>query len=264
MEKFKGLLSNKRFQMFIWVLIIISACELFAKAGWINSYILPSFSSVCVALVQGLFGGKLGEQTLSSLQVVFMGYALAFTIAVLITLLCVVSRWFSSLFDILATVLTPLPSSAALPLIIMWFGINERAIYILIVHGVLWTMVRHLLDGFRSVPKIYIEFGRNISLPPHRMFFNIVLCSIIPELLAGLRTGWGRAWRALVSAEIIFGMIGAAGGLGYFIYIGRAYARITDVFTGVIVISGIGIIAEYLVFSQIERLTIRKWGMTHE
>ena len=265
MKKFKGLLyDDKRLRMLIWLIAIVAAWELSTRAGWVNGYILPPFSNVCAALYKGLFGGRLGRQTLSSLRVVFIGFALSFALAVLTTLLCTVSRWTSSLFDTLATILMPLPSIAVLPLIIMWFGIDKKAVYILIVHGVLWTMARHLLDGLRSVPKIYIEFGRNIALPPHRMFFGIVIFAIMPELLAGLRTGWGRAWRALISAEMVFGMIGAAGGLGYFIYIGRAYARILDVFVGIIVIAGVGILAEHFVFSQIERMTTRKWGMTHE
>jgi NitT/TauT family transport system permease protein len=255
---------NKRFQVFTCVLIIIVAWEVSTRAGWVNGYILPPFDKVCTELYKGLFGGKLGWQTLSSLRVVFMGFALSIALSVIITLLCVASGWLSSLFDTLTTVLTPLPSVAVLPLIIMWFGINTTAIYVLILHGVLWTMTRHLLDGLRSVPKTYIEFGRNIALPPHRMFFDIVIFAIMPELLAGLRTSWGRAWRALISAEMVFGMISSTGGIGYFIYMARAYARTTDVFAGIIVIAGIGIFAEYFVFSQIECLTTRKWGITHD
>jgi NitT/TauT family transport system permease protein len=63
---------------------------------------------------------------------------------------------------------------------------------------------------------------------------------------------------------MVFGMIGTMGGLGYYIYIGRAYARIADVLAGIIVIALIGIFAESFVFGQIERATTRKWGMTRE
>jgi NitT/TauT family transport system permease protein len=135
---------------------------------------------------------------------------------------------------------------------------------VIIIHGVLWTLVRHLLDGLRAIPSAQLEFGRNIGLSPPRIFIGIIVFALMPELLAGLRTGWGRAWRALISAERVCGMIGTLGGLGYYIYMGRAYAKISDVLASIIVIAGIGIVAESFVFGQIERITVRKWGMTRE
>jgi NitT/TauT family transport system permease protein len=255
---------GKRMQSLAWVAVIIAAWELSARLGLVNAYILPPFSRVCVTLVRELFAGRLGIQTLSSLRVVFAGFALSFALAVLVTALCAVSRPCENLFNLLSTVLNPLPSVAVMPLVIMWFGIDETAMYVIIIHGVLWTMMRHLLDGLRSVPPAQVEFGRNIGLSPRLMFTGLYLFAIMPELLAGLRVGWGRAWRALISAEMVFGMIGTVGGLGYYIYIGRAYARISDVFAGIIVIAAIGIIAESFVFARIERMTVQKWGMTRE
>lgn len=116
----------------------------------------------------------------------------------------------------------------------------------------------------KSVPAVYREWGRNIALPPWRMFSDIIVIAIMPEFLAGIRIGWGRAWRALISAEMVFGMVGSLGGLGYYIYTARAYANLTNVLAGVVVIIIIGIIVESLIFGQIEKHTIRKWGMTHE
>ena len=262
MTRYQKLINDKRIRSAVWVLIILTAWELAARFGLVNAYILPPFSHVCKTLIEELFAGKLGLQTVSSLRVVFVGYALSFVLAVAATGLCAASRWCESLMDTLSTVLNPLPSVAVMPLIIMWFGIDETAMYIIIVHGVLWTMLRHLLDGLRSIPAAQLEFGRNIGLSPLKMFTGVMIFAVMPEFLAGLRTGWGRAWRALISAEMVFGMIGTVGGLGYYIYLGRAYARISDVFAGIIVIAAIGIIAESFVFAQIERHTTQKWGMT--
>ena len=85
----------------------------------------------------------------------------------------------------------------------------------------------------------------------------------MPYLVAGLRVGWGRAWRALIGAEMVFGMIGTVGGVGYYIYTNRAYANVTNVFSGVIVIIVIGILVEQA-FRLLEKNTTVKWGMSDE
>jgi NitT/TauT family transport system permease protein len=131
----------------------------------------------------------------------------------------------------------------------------------IIVHGVLWALVRHLVDGIRAIPKIYYEWGDNIELSPLKKFTGVLFFAILPELIAGIRVGWGRAWRALIGAEMVFGMIGSLGGIGYYIFNARAHANITNVMSGVVIIIIIGVVVESFLFNQLERHTIIKWGM---
>jgi NitT/TauT family transport system permease protein len=257
-------LINKTVQSWLWLIVVIFVWELSARLGLVNAYILPAFSKVAVRMAGELFTGKLGIQTLNSMSIIFMGFLLSFGIAVLVSVLCVWLPPIESLFNMLSTIMSPLPSVAVMPLVIMWFGIDTGAMMVLIVHGVLWALVRHMLDGLRSVPQIYREWGRNIGLPPWRMFTGILIFAIMPEFIAGVRVGWGRAWRALISAEMVFGMIGTLGGIGFYIYTNRSYANLTNVMAGVVVICVIGIIMESVVFKQIERRTIQKWGMARD
>ena len=260
----KTLLTNKIVQSCLWLFVLLITWELAARLGLVNTYILPAFSKVVAQIFKEFFTGKLGLQTLNSIKIIFMGFLLSFGLAVFITLLCAWISPFESLFNTLSTIMSPLPSVAVMPLVIMWFGIGTGAMMVLIVHGVLWALVRHMLDGLRSIPRIYHEWGKNIGLSPWRMFTGILIFAIMPEFIAGVRVGWGRAWRALISAEMVFGMIGSLGGLGFYIYTNRAYANMTNVMAGVIVICVIGIIMESVVFKQIERRTVQKWGMSRE
>jgi NitT/TauT family transport system permease protein len=259
-----GFLKNKTAQSCLWLAALLALWEIAARAGLVNRNLLPPFSDVAVRLAREIFGGKLGEQTLNSLWVIACGFAISFVLAIVITALCAWSSPAESLFNTLSTVMNPLPAVALMPLIIMWFGINIGAMLAIIVHGVLWALVRHLLDGIRAIPQTYREWGRNIELSPHKMFAHIIVFSVLPELLAGIRVGWGRAWRALISAEMIFGMIGEKGGLGFYISQNRAYANITNVMGGIVIIVIVGIAVESLLFSQIEKHTVRKWGMADE
>ncbi len=260
----RKILNNKTAQAWAWLCAVLLAWELSSRLGLVNTYILPPLSKVAAGLVRELFFGKLGLQVLNSLFIILVGFLLSFALAVVICALCVWLPPVESLFNMLSTVMSPLPAVAIMPLIIMWFGINTAAMLALIVHGVLWAMLRHLLDGLRAIPPVYSEWGANIGLPAWRMFSDILVFAIMPEFLAGVRVGWGRAWRALLSAEMIFGMVGSLGGLGYYIYTARAYANLTNVMAGVVVIVIIGILVESLLFRQIEKHTVNKWGMAHE
>jgi NitT/TauT family transport system permease protein len=257
-------INKKIIFSWLWLLILIVAWEVTTQLELVNTFLLPPFSKVVVNLLNELASGRLGPQIINSIRIILIGFLLSFTLAVVIMIICVRFRLAESLFLMLSTILSPLPAVALMPIIIMWFGIKTGAMLALVVHAVLWALLRHLLDGMHSIPPVYWEWGRNIGLPPWRMFTDIIVYAIMPEFLSGARIGWSRAWRALISAEMVFGMIGTLGGLGYYIYLARAYASIINVMSGVVVIIIIGIVVETLFFGQIEKYTIIKWGMSHE
>jgi len=146
----------------------------------------------------------------------------------------------------------------------MWFGISNGAMVAIICHAVIWALLTHIISGFHAIPIVYREWSRNIGLSPYQTFTGVIIFSIMPDIIAGIRVGWGRAWRALIGAEMVFGMIGSLGGLGYYIFTNRAYANMPRVMAGVVVIIIIGIIIESVLFKQLEKHTVKKWGMVRE
>lgn len=253
--------TNKLKQPFIWTFLILCLWEFASRSGLVNRHILPPFTNVLQATVREIVSGKLFMQIMNSLYIVLLGFLISFVLAVFVTLGCVYSKLFESFFMTLCTLLNPLPGMAILPLIMMWFGVGNGAMLALIVHGVLWPLVTNLLSGFRTVPKIYKEWASNINMTPFQIFKDIYAFAVMPYVISGLRIGWGRAWRALISAEMVFGMIGSLGGVGYYIYVNRAYANITNVMVGIFMIIIIGVFVEAFLFKIIEKHTIDKWGI---
>jgi NitT/TauT family transport system permease protein len=242
---------------------LVSFWEIAPRVGLANEYLLPTFSSTVKTMWQQITVGTLGHQLWSSLKLVFVGVIISVVISILATFLCIYSKVFESLFRALCTVFNPLPGLAVLPLIMMWFGIGTGAMIVLIIHGIVWPLVDELLAGYRSVPPIYRDFSKNIGLNAFKETFHMLIFAIMPNFLSGIRIGWGRAWRALIGAEMVFGMMGDYGGLGYYIYVQRAYANIPRMMAGVLVIVILGILIDQFVFRLIEKLTIEKWGMAN-
>lgn len=250
-------------QTLSWLLLILVCWELVSRLGIVSAYLLPPFSDVAVKTVTELFFGKYGMQIVNSMRLILIGLTASVTAAILLVLMCVHSKIMESFITSLCTIANPLPGMAIISLLLMWFGIGDGVIIALICHAVVWPLITNILSGFRSIPPIYNEWVKNIRLGPINNLFHVLTFAIMPNILAGLRVGWGRAWRALISAEMVFGMIGNHGGLGYYIYTNRAYGNITKVFVGVLTIVVIGVLVEQI-FRAIEKATVIKWGMSNE
>ena len=130
-----------------------------------------------------------------------------------------------------------------------------------VFHSVIWPVSRSIIDGFNAVPKLYLEVGENIGLSKPGLVKGVFLPAALPRIFSGIKVGWARAWRGLISAEMVFGG-GSALGIGYFITDRRTNLDMAGIFAAIIVIIVIGIMIEYGVFRTFEKHTFKKWGMT--
>jgi len=156
--------------------------------------------------------------------------------------------------------LNPLPSIAILPLAILWFGLSTPALIFVVANAVTWPIAINVMTGFNTANRTIVSVARNIGLGRWRMVAEVLMPSALPHTISGLKTGWAFGWRTLVAAELVFGVAGGSGGLGYFINNARYYLQVPDVFAGLITIALIGIIVE-LLFTWVERRTVVRWGM---
>ena len=98
-------------------------------------------------------------------------------------------------------------------------------------------------------------------MSPWAVTLEIRLPASMPYLLSGIKIGWARAWRALISAEMVFGAVGAKGGIGWYLLNQRTFMDTAGLFAGIILVVLIGIFVEDVLFSLIEARTLRQWGM---
>ena len=257
----KYIKTHEWLQSVLWVCLFILLWCVVSEAGLTNQYLFPPFPNVMREFAAQLTNGKFIEQIRNSFIMIIYGFSVSIIAATILVILCSCSKVINSMIRTISVIFTPLPGVAIMPLIIMIFGIQKKSMIVLMVHSVLWPLVINILGGIRTIPKVYTEFGDNLELSRFRMFCEIYLFSIMPHILSGLRIGWGRAWRALISAEMVFGMIGNLGGIGYFIYTNRAYGNMTRVMVGVLAVIVMGIFVESAFFGMIEKMTIKKWGM---
>ncbi|MND74839.1 ABC transporter permease subunit [Pseudomonas alkylphenolica] len=226
-----------------------------------NDLLLPSFLQTAVALYDGLITGELPAKVGVSLVVLLKGYLLGIVLAFGLTTLAVSTQFGRDLLSTLTSMFNPLPAIALLPLALLWFGLGDNSLIFVLVHSVLWALALNTYAGFLGVSETLRMAGRNYGLRGLRLVLHILIPAALPSILSGLKIGWAFAWRTLIAAELVFGATSGKGGLGWYIFQNRNELYTDKVFAGLAVVILIGLLVESLVFNNLERITVRRWGM---
>ena len=252
----------------VFVAVVLVIWEVVAKShvfGPKSEIIFPTLEAIGEAFVKnfvvGYAGTSLWVYVGDSMLLLLEGFAIGVILALLFSSLSMISKTFYSIYNLVVTVCDLLPGVALLPVVIIIVGIRPEVIVFLVVHAVLWPMSRNMLDGFQAVPSIYIEAGKNIGLKGFSLLRSVYLPAATSYMVSGLKVSWARAWRGLISAEMIFGLASCPG-IGLFINQMRTNMYNAEMYATLIVIVIIGLIVQYGILTPIEKNTVVKWGMS--
>lgn len=226
-----------------------------------NDLLLPSFLQTARAFYDGLISGELPRRVAASLWVLAQGYALGVLGAFALTALAASTRIGRDVLGTLVAMFNPLPAIALLPLALLWFGLGTASLVFVLVHSVLWPLALSTFAGFEAVPQTLRMAGRNLGLRGPRYVVQLLVPAALPSILSGLKIAWAFAWRTLIAAELVFGATSGQGGLGWYIFQNRNELYTDKVFAGLAMVIVLGLLVEVVVFSGLERLTVRRWGM---
>ena len=254
-------ICRKRNQI-VFIVAVLVVWQVVYQMGSFPELMFPSLGKIFQSLIKGFSRDGLGAMTLYSLSLIAKGLLIGIVLAFILSGLSIVSKTFYSIYHMVVSLCDLIPGVALLPLAILWMGIGEGTIILIVVQSIIWPMSRSIMDGFRAVPQIYIESGENMGLGKLGLVTGIYIPASFSYILSGIRTGWARAWRGLISAEMIFGTTSSGAGIGWFIFMKRTNVDIAGVFAALLVIIVIGIVVEYGVFHTIEKMTLKKWGMS--
>jgi NitT/TauT family transport system permease protein len=244
------------------VILVVLGAIWQAYATWVaNPLLFPTLSETLDALWEAVVRGPLIERTLTSIQVLLMGYGIGLALAAVFTTLAVSTRVGTDLLSTLTSMFNPLPAIALLPLALLWFGLGYKSLVFVIIHSVLWAVALNTHSGFTSVSPTLRMAGQNIGLRGLSYVAFLLVPAAFPSILTGLKIGWAFAWRTLIAAELVFGVSSRSGGLGWFIFENRNQLETASVFAGLFTVIIIGLVVESVIFRGLENATVRRWGM---
>lgn len=200
--------------------------------------------------------GSLLDATAMSLRRVLVGYGISVLIGVPLGILMARSELASNTVGALVVGLQALPSICWLPLALLWFGLNDRAILFVVVIGSLVSISVAVQDGVRNLPPTYVRAARMLGARPFRIMLDVLLPASLPTILTGTKLGWSYSWRALMAGELLF----VSFGLGHMLMMGRELADMPRVLVVMGVIIAFGLLADFVIFGSLERIVRRRWG----
>ncbi|MGZ0103309.1 aliphatic sulfonate ABC transporter permease SsuC [Achromobacter xylosoxidans] len=230
--------------------LILGLWQLAAQAGWLSSRILPAPSAVAAAAWSLAVSGELWQHVRISALRALWGLLLGGGLGLALGLLNGSSRTAETLLDTTLQMIRNIPVLALIPLVILWFGIEETAKLALLSLGVFFPVYLNTFHGIRSVDPALIEMGRSYGLSGWPLYRDVILPGALPSILVGLRFALGLVWVILIVTETI----SAQSGIGYMTMNAREFLQTDVVLLGILLYALLGKAADTLARALEHRL----------
>lgn len=211
-----------------------------SSTGWLPSQILPAPTAVIVAAGELIADGTLPHHLAVSAARALTGLVAGGVISFALGLLCGVSPFARRLLDPTLQMVRTIPHLALLPLVILWFGIDEQAKILLVAWGIFFPVYLNTYHGVVSVDPQLIEMGRIYGMNRWTLFRRIIFPGALPSILVGLRFGLGLMWLTLIVAETI----AANSGIGYMATQAREFSQTDIIVLAIFVYAALGKLAD--------------------
>lgn len=250
-------MKRKIIQLTVFYLLLIAVWEGVAALHLWPSYLFPSPLSVVRSLIAGFQDNSFTIGILESMKRVLIGYGLSIVGGVLIGLAIGRVKVLDETVGTIVLGFQALPSICWLPIALLWFGLSESAIVLVVVLGSLFAITIGVDSGVKNVPPIYLRAARTMGAGGFDLYTKVIIPAAMPSIISGLKQGWSFAWRALMAGELLYVSIG----LGHLLTMGRELNDISQIIAVMIIIIVIGITVDRFVFTKLENRVRERWGL---
>jgi ABC-type nitrate/sulfonate/bicarbonate transport system permease component len=239
------------------LLVLVAIWAIVVPLFDVNPRIFPSVASVADAAADSIRDGSLIRHIGASLLRVGLGTLIGVVTAVPLGIAMGVSPAVSSFLTPLFRFFSVLAGIAWIPIATLWFGYGFGAIVFVIFNAVFFVVAYNTLLGVSTIPMTIRNAAASLGAGRWAMLTEVLLPGALPNIVTGVRTGLGFAWRGLIAAE----MIATNVGLGYMLFVARDFYRTEVIVLGMIVIGLLWLLIDRLLLVPLERATIERWGL---
>ncbi|HEY6773740.1 MAG TPA: aliphatic sulfonate ABC transporter permease SsuC [Oxalicibacterium sp.] len=242
----------KRVLPWIVPILLLAAWQTASHFGWLSNRVLPEPFAVAKAAWSLAESGELWMHAQVSLWRALVSFGVGGGLGLLFGLLTGTFKTAETLFDTTFQMVRNIPSLALIPLVILWFGIEETAKIFLVAVGVFFPVYLNTFHGIRSVDKGLIEMAKSYGLTGWALYRDVILPGALPSILVGVRFSLGLVWVILIVAETI----SAQSGIGYMTMNAREFLQTDVVLVGILLYALLGKLAD-VVSRWLERYWLR-------
>ncbi|TSA86432.1 ABC transporter permease [Deinococcus detaillensis] len=259
-------LRRSRNMTFVWqilgLLLIVGVWWLCTDVFKVKpQYVFPSPKDVWEEFYYGFWGsgpqdGKLLLSVGNSLRRVALGYVIAVGLGGIMGLLMSLWRPLRETFGAYLQGLQSVPSIAFVPFAILFLGLNERAVFFVVILEGFIPVALAVSGAVLNVPPAWRTAGRTLGATHFGLVTRVLLPAAVPNIVTGLRTAWSFSWRALIGAELLTSNLG----LGRLLEIGRNTSNMALVMATIIIVGVIGALFDLLIRTLESRIR-RDYGL---
>jgi sulfonate transport system permease protein len=242
----------RRFAPWAVPVVLLVVWQAAAQLGWLSTRILPAPLDVVKAAITLALSGELWSHVWTSTWRALAGFVIGGGLGLGLGLLTGSFTKAETLLDSTIQMVRNIPPLALIPLVILWFGIEEKAKLFLVSLGVFFPLYINTYHGIRSVDKGLIEMGRSYGLSGWQLYREVILPGALPSILVGVRYSLGLMWVILIVAETI----AADAGIGYMTMNAREFLQTDVVLLGILLYALLGKLADVLA-KGLERYWLR-------
>jgi nitrate/nitrite transport system permease protein len=193
----------------------------------------------------------IGWNVLASLQRVAMGFGLAAAVGIPLGFIIGRFKFMHGMFGPIISLLKPVSPLAWLPIGLLVFkAANPAAIWSIFICSI-WPMIINTAVGVQRVPQDYMNVARVLSLSEWKIFTKILLPSVLPYMLTGVRLAIGTAWLVIVAAEMLTGGVG----IGFWVWDEWNNLNVPHILIAIAVIGMVGLLLELALVSLAKAFT---------
>lgn len=258
MDGLRNIVSGRLFLGALSIGLVLLAYTFITSRPDNNPALLPPIPDIVGSFFTNLGAGTLLDALGASLYRIFLGFFIGTSLAVMIG--CLVG-WYKTveyLVDPLIEAIRPIPPLAYIPIIIIWFGIEEFSRVLLITIACFMVCVVNVIAGMKNVPQVYVDAASTMGASRFQVFRTVAIPAATPFIITGYRIALAAAWTTLVAAELI----AAPSGLGFMLQEGRRYFLTDQVMMIIVIIGGCAFIMDRTFRAIQKRLMI--WSETRE
>ncbi|HKS19174.1 MAG TPA: aliphatic sulfonate ABC transporter permease SsuC [Bradyrhizobium sp.] len=221
-------------------LCLILVWQLACTTGFVPARVLPAPSDVVLAGWKLVLSGELARNIWVSFWRASVGFVIGGGIGFAFGLANGLSQLSGKLTDTTLQMVRNIPHLALIPLVILWFGIDESAKLFLVALGVFFPIYLNTLHGIRTVDPQLIEMGRIYGMSDAELFRRVIFPGALPSIFVGVRFALGIMWLTLIVAETI----AASAGLGYMAMQAREFMQVDVVVLSILIYALLGKLAD--------------------
>lgn len=206
-------------------------------------FFLPAPDQVLKSLLYLFFEKDLGLAIGTSALRIAKAIGLSILVALPLGIAMGAFDFINRIFEPIVAPMRYLPITAFIPLLILWFGIDESQKVAFLFLGTVVFLLPAVVDAIRLVPDELVQTAFTLGATKSQVIRTVLIPAALPAIFDGFRVMNAIAWTYIILAELV----NPQNGIGYILRLAEQHLKPEWSFAGIVVVGVIGIVTDLLI-----------------